>query len=96
MPKARPKGVVDGRRVNIPVLPVRVRAMERAGGYPRDLMDGRPSPEGARAGKSARATPMGDGERPARGAKREMPGCQEKLLVIEPATVPKPTQVEGY
>ena len=43
-PKARPKGVVEGQRVNIPVLPVRVRAMESAGGWPRDLMDGRPSP----------------------------------------------------
>ena len=29
-PKARPKGVVDGQRVNIPVLPERVRAMEHA------------------------------------------------------------------
>jgi hypothetical protein len=25
-----------------------------------------------------------------------MLGCQENLLAIEPATVPKPTQVEGY
>ena len=25
-----------------------------------------------------------------------MLGCQEKLLAIEPATVPKPTQVERY
>ncbi len=24
------------------------------------------------------------------------PGCRENLLAIDPATVPKPTQVEGY
>ena len=36
----------------------------------------------------------GAAERPA--GKSAMSHCQEKLLGIEPATVPKPTQVEWY
>ena len=34
-PKARPKGVVDGKRVNIPVLTVRVMEGRRRVGRPR-------------------------------------------------------------
>ncbi len=55
----------------------------------------RPSAWGGGAGKSAPPTPKHDGER-APPAKFATPHRLEKPLGIQLATVPKPTQVEGY
>ena len=96
VPKARPKGVADGRRVNIPVLAVRVITDGDGSGLAtrpdgwrvqarRPGMQANPHPQGRNASMSA-----GD------SAKLAMPDCQEKLLGIARSTVPKPTQVEGY
>ena len=95
MPKARPKGVADGRRVNIPVPAAGVFTDGVSGGLAT-------RPDGWRVQASRGAcrqtrrprTPRRDGER-ASPAKFAMPYRLEKPLGIRPATVPRPTQVEG-
>ena len=81
-PKARPKGVADGRQVNIPALAWRVQARRRrrtaagVNGYPQY---GRERPDRGRACPSKAARPR----------------FQEKRRDTEVLAVPKPTQVGG-
>ena len=84
VPKARPKGVADGQRVNIPVPAHRVQRQILQDAAGRGLSDGRPS-------RKASATE--------RGSPIRRPGdqhCREKIWRTEASTVPKPTQVGWY